>query len=169
MVKRPPKGLLANLWEFPTVEVAPEDSRDARRSAMLRYLSSEIGLSAARSGGVACMERALSVEEPLKHVFSHIDQTLHVQVLAVTREEVAGDGDGRPELRWLDGEQVAAAAVPTQMRKVFRAAEALISHGGKNKGKRNRPSSAEKNDKMSPIMERFLLKRVKREKRSDAS
>ena len=74
---------------------------------------------------------------------------------------------GKPETRWLDDEQVAAAAVPTQMKKVFKAAVAMLSgddnasHGGKNK-KRKRTDSADRRPvKMAPIMERFLFKRQK--------
>ena len=71
MVKRPAKGLLANLWEFPTVEVAHEDSRERRRDAMQEYLFSRIGLA---DIGKKEMAKAVSIESPLKHVFSHIDQ-----------------------------------------------------------------------------------------------
>ena len=70
MVKRPEKGLLANLWEFPTVEVSHEDTRERRREAMREYLTGKIGLAAAD----VRLERALSIGSPLKHVFSHIDQ-----------------------------------------------------------------------------------------------
>ena len=70
MVKRPAKGLLANLWEFPTVEVSHEDTRERRREAMREYLTGKIGLAAAD----VRLERALSIVAPLKHVFSHIDQ-----------------------------------------------------------------------------------------------
>ena len=161
MVKRPPKGLLANLWEFPTVEVSHEDSLERRREAMLEYLAGKLGLAAVRKG--EGLEKAQSLGTPLKHIFSHIDQTLHVEVLQVSQEK----SSGKPETRWLDDEQVAAAAVPTQMKKVFKAAVAMLSgddnasHGGKNK-KRKRTDSADRRPvKMAPIMERFLFKRQK--------
>ena len=72
MVKRPPKGLLANLWEFPTVEVSPQDSREGRREAMREYLSGMVGLDVV--GKKEGMEKVLTIETPLKHIFSHIDQ-----------------------------------------------------------------------------------------------
>lgn len=174
MVKRPAKGLLANLWEFPTVEVSQEDSRERRREAMLEYLSGKIGLAAVRKEG---LEKALSLGTPLKHVFSHIDQTLHVEVLRVPQERSCDGGvAGKPETRWLDDDQLAAAAVPTQMKKVYKAAVAALSgaggvasasqsQGGVSK-KRKRTDSAlgDTKDrrppaKMAKIMERFLLKR----------
>ena len=100
-----------------------------------------------------------------------MSQTLHVEVLRVSQEgpssKVAAGKKQKPETRWLDDEQVVAAAVPTQMKKVFKAAVAALSdadgasasRGGKNeKRKRKRTDSA----KMAPMMERFLIKRQRR-------
>ena len=98
-----------------------------------------------------------------------MSQTLHVEVLRVSQEgpssKVAAGKKQKPETRWLDDEQVVAAAVPTQMKKVFKAAVAALSdadgasasRGGKNE-KRKRTDSA----KMAPMMERFLIKRQRR-------
>ena len=93
-------------------------------------------------------------------------QTLHVEVLRVSQERLCEVAAG-PETRWLDDDEVAAAAVPTQMKKVFKAAVAALSGGGAGAGakergekrkRRDSPGDSSASKKMAPIMERFLLK-----------
>ena len=94
-------------------------------------------------------------------------QTLHVEVLLVSQERLCEVAVARPETRWLDDDEVAAAAVPTQMKKVFKAAVAALSGGGAGAGakergekrkRRDSPGDSSASKKMAPIMERFLLK-----------
>ena len=75
--------------------------------------------------------------------------------------ELCGDVAGKPETRWLDDEEVTAAAVPTQMRKVFKAAVAALSDAtpeSKTKKRKRTDSPGDKKPKMAPMMERFLIK-----------
>ena len=66
LVRRPATGLLAGLWEFPSVVVPAESTVEHRRSAMDDYLSERLGVGASGEQ----VER-LHVGEQV-HVFSHI-------------------------------------------------------------------------------------------------
>ena len=91
-----------------------------------------------------------------------------MEVLRVSQEgpssKVAAGNKQKPETRWLDDEQVVAAAVPTQMKKVFKAAVAALSDGASNasRGGKNEKRKRTGSAKMAPMMERFLIKRQRR-------
>ena len=127
LVQRPSTGLLAKLWEFPTVHVEPTDSAETRRAALMAYIADKLGVVDMARDGPALMAGAVSCGE-LKHVFSHIDQQLHVDALAIPSQELREED--APPRRWLSDEEVGKAAVSTQMKKVFRAA--LAPQGTKN-------------------------------------
>ena len=82
------------------------------------------------------------------------------------QEQLRDVAVARPETRWLDDDEVAAAAVPTQMKKVFKAAVAALSGGAggaKERGeKRKRRDSPGDSRSSKKIMERFLLKGIQR-------
>ena len=82
------------------------------------------------------------------------------------QEQLCDVAVARPETRWLDDDEVAAAAVPTQMKKVFKAAVAALSGGAKERGekrkRRDSPGDSRSSRKMALIMERFLLKGTKK-------
>ena len=96
LVQRPREGLLASLWEFPTVAVDAEASRDACKRALSSYLASAAGIQGVAVGGtaggrpVAAPAAAVGVGGgkgaelemeflgEFEFVFSHIRQTLRV-------------------------------------------------------------------------------------------
>ena len=162
LVQRPASGLLANLWEFPTVHVEPTDSGESRRAALLQYME-QLGVEAVVQDGAALMARAVSCGE-LKHTFSHIDQQLHVDSLCVSTEELGGVAPG-PQRRWLRDDEVRAAAVPTQMKKVFRAAMAQLSPPTSTQTvskKRKASLGGEPTEpKMAAMMQQFLFRTKK--------
>ncbi|MGL4522213.1 MAG: A/G-specific adenine glycosylase [Bacilli bacterium] len=57
--KRPSEGLLANLWEFPNVEV---ENREREKEALIRYCKEQYGVDV----------KIQSVLPSVKHVFSHL-------------------------------------------------------------------------------------------------
>lgn len=155
LVKRPEKGLLAGMWEFPTVE---QDQLQARHKISLlttykqrsessrEYLVETLGLDWIKS----CTDIQRRDLGSVQHLFSHIRKTYHVEWVlvqgqAVDRETKAANspkskqGSSVPETEWLSTEELARAAIPTGINKTFQllqkykeANESLP--GGKRKG-----------------------------------
>ena len=93
--KRPDKGLLAGLWEFPNVS---------------GKLEPEQALEALRQMGIHPKELQRQVER--KHIFTHIQWNLRGYYLQVT--EMAGD------FRWFTEEEIRTqAALPTAFRQFW--------------------------------------------------
>ena len=78
--RRPDGGLLAGLWEFPSVEATPEDSAERIRG-LVEELARERGLS------FEAVASAVEVLPPVVHQFSHLHVTYRPTVLEV------GDAD----------------------------------------------------------------------------
>ncbi|XP_061040287.1 LOW QUALITY PROTEIN: adenine DNA glycosylase [Eubalaena glacialis] len=110
LVQRPNSGLLAGLWEFPSVTAEP--SGQHQRKALLRELQSWVGpLPATRLRHLG----------QVVHTFSHIKLTYQVYGLAL--EEQTPVTIVPPGARWLTREEFHTAAVSTAMKKVFRVYE----------------------------------------------
>ncbi|XP_074190732.1 adenine DNA glycosylase isoform X5 [Rhinolophus sinicus] len=109
LVQRPNSGLLAGLWEFPSVTAAP--SGQCQRKALLQELRSWAGpLPASR----------LQHLGQVVHTFSHIKLTYQVYGLALEGQTPVTTPSGA---RWLTREEFHTAAVSTAMKKVFRVYE----------------------------------------------
>lgn len=109
LVQRPNSGLLAGLWEFPSVTVAP--SGQCQRKALLQELRSWAGPLPASH---------LQHLGQVVHTFSHIKLTYQVYGLALEEQTPVTTPSGA---RWLTREEFHTAAVPTAMKKVFRVYE----------------------------------------------
>ncbi|XP_026964513.1 adenine DNA glycosylase isoform X4 [Sagmatias obliquidens] len=110
LVQRPNSGLLAGLWEFPSVTAEP--SGQHQRKALLQELQSWVGpVPATRLRHLG----------QVVHTFSHIKLTYQVYGLAL--EEQTPVAIVPPGARWLTREEFHTAAVSTAMKKVFRVYE----------------------------------------------
>nr|XP_031540051.1 adenine DNA glycosylase isoform X2 [Vicugna pacos] len=136
LVQRPNSGLLAGLWEFPSVTVEP--SQQHQPKALLQELQSWVGpLPATR----------LQHLGQVVHTFSHIKLTY--QVYSLTLEEQTLVTTSLPGVRWLTREEFHTAAVSTAMKKVFRVYEG--QQPGTCKGsKRSQVSTLSRQKKLSP-------------------
>uniref|UniRef100_A0A8B9TQU1 Adenine DNA glycosylase n=1 Tax=Anas platyrhynchos TaxID=8839 RepID=A0A8B9TQU1_ANAPL len=110
IVQRPSSGLLAGLWEFPSVPLAPGLQQEQQREVLQDHLQAWTGQPVA-AGSLRFMGEVV-------HVFSHIHQTYVVYSLPL-------DGDVTLDLasspsRWVTEEEFRASAVSTAMKKVFR-------------------------------------------------
>ncbi|KAH7044866.1 DNA glycosylase [Linnemannia elongata] len=155
LVKRPEKGLLAGMWEFPTVEQDQLQARHKnsslstykqRSEASREYLIETLGMDWIKS----CTDIQRRDLGNVQHLFSHIRKTYHVEWVlvqgqAADRETKLVDspkskqGSSVPETEWLSTEELATAAIPTGINKTFQllqkfkeANESLT--GGKRKG-----------------------------------
>ncbi|KAM9186671.1 adenine DNA glycosylase isoform 3-T4 [Mergus octosetaceus] len=113
IVQRPSSGLLAGLWEFPSVPLAPGLQQEQQREVLRDHLQAWTGQPVA-AGSLRFMGEVV-------HVFSHIHQTYVVYSLPL-------DGDLTLDLasspsRWVTEEEFCASAVSTAMKKVLRVCE----------------------------------------------
>jgi A/G-specific adenine glycosylase len=73
LVRRPPTGLLAGLWEFPSVLVPADATPVQRRRAMDGFLAQRLGLTRPFvPAGAAHEQEKRSHVGDVVHVFSHI-------------------------------------------------------------------------------------------------
>ncbi|XP_049554771.1 adenine DNA glycosylase isoform X6 [Orcinus orca] len=106
LVQRPNSGLLAGLWEFPSVTAEP--SGQHQRKALLQELQSWVGpVPATRLRHLG----------QVVHTFSHIKLTYQVYGLAL--EEQTPVAIVPPGARWLTREEFHTAAVSTAMKKAL--------------------------------------------------
>ncbi|NXC44490.1 MUTYH glycosylase, partial [Penelope pileata] len=113
MVQRPSTGLLAGLWEFPSLPLAPGLQEEKQREAVADHLQAWTGQPVGA--------QSLCFVGEVVHVFSHIHQTYVVYSLTLDGD-VALDPASSPS-RWVTEEEFHASAVSTAMKKVLKARE----------------------------------------------
>ncbi|XP_061191896.1 adenine DNA glycosylase-like [Saccostrea echinata] len=133
LVQRSQKGLLAGLWEFPSVKMEEDDENS--HHTVHEILQKSCGLLVPPS------TQSMVVGE-VEHIFSHIHQTYIVQSLVVSESEIDSSNIHTENGRWVTREEFSSAAVSTAMKKVLKALE--TSSSGKKKKK---PTDTDKNQK----------------------
>ncbi|XP_075280728.1 adenine DNA glycosylase isoform X1 [Opisthocomus hoazin] len=113
LVQRPSSGLLAGLWEFPSVPLAQGLQEEEQKEALADHLQAWTGRPVAAGG--------LRLIGEVVHIFSHIHQTYVVYSLPLDGD-VALDPALSPS-RWVTEEEFHASAVSTAMKKVLKACE----------------------------------------------
>ncbi|NXS97555.1 MUTYH glycosylase, partial [Jacana jacana] len=109
IVQRPSSGLLAGLWEFPSLLLAQDLQEEKQREVLADHLRAWTGWPVAAGG--------LQFIGEVVHIFSHIHQTYVVYSL-----HLDGDVTLDPTLfpsRWVTEEEFHASAVSTAMKKVL--------------------------------------------------
>uniref|UniRef100_A0A8C3FI43 Adenine DNA glycosylase n=1 Tax=Chrysemys picta bellii TaxID=8478 RepID=A0A8C3FI43_CHRPI len=109
-------GLLAGLWEFPSLALGPGLKEKQQREALLAHVQAWAGEAVARG-------RLRHVGE-VGHVFSHIHQTYVVYSLLLGGDPEAASGGRdeeleRPAFRWVTQAEFQKSAVSTAMKKVL--------------------------------------------------
>ncbi|KAH6766117.1 HhH-GPD base excision DNA repair family protein [Perilla frutescens var. hirtella] len=79
LVKRPDEGLLAGLWEFPSVLLEGEADLTSRRKAINSFLKQSFGLDMKKSCKVVLREEV----GVYVHIFSHIRLKMYVELLVL--------------------------------------------------------------------------------------
>ncbi|NXO60549.1 MUTYH glycosylase, partial [Aramus guarauna] len=108
IVQRPSSGLLAGLWEFPSLPLAQSLQEEKQRELLADHLRAWTGWPVVAEG--------LQLIGEVVHIFSHIHQTYVVYSLPLD-----GDVTLDPALspsRWVTEEEFHASAVSTAMKKV---------------------------------------------------
>ncbi|CAN2391524.1 purine-specific mismatch base pair DNA N-glycosylase activity, partial [Pristimantis euphronides] len=106
LLQRPQKGLLAGMWEFPSMLLDKASTTKGREDVLCSRLQEVTGCEV--------LVKDLHFVGEVSHLFSHIHQTYLVYFLHHTSHKAAE----QPALRWVTRSQFLESAVPTAMRKV---------------------------------------------------
>ncbi|XP_061744133.1 adenine DNA glycosylase [Nerophis ophidion] len=117
LTRRPNKGLLAGLWEFPSRLLQEEKSEEEHKGALCADLSSLLGVQVIGS--------SLNYVGEVVHVFSHIHQTYVVHTLCLRD---AGAPTQTENAQWLSRSALQEAAVPTGVKKVVNLCDLQKKH-----------------------------------------
>ncbi|WP_070121093.1 A/G-specific adenine glycosylase [Bacillus marinisedimentorum] len=103
--KRPAKGLLANLWEFPNHETQP--SEVIQQEQLTSYLIDDYGVEPG----------ALEYKTAIKHVFSHL--VWHISVYEGTSAE--GVLKEAADAKWVSRQDITNFPFPVSHQKIMKA------------------------------------------------
>ncbi|XP_066482293.1 adenine DNA glycosylase [Tiliqua scincoides] len=115
IVQRPSTGLLAGLWEFPSLLLEPGQEKQ-QKVVLADHLQSWVGSDVAA--------KHLQYVGEVLHIFSHIRQTYLIYFLNLDKDD--GSWDMKVELpasRWVTKTEFQKSAISTAMKKILKAYE----------------------------------------------
>lgn len=120
--KRPEKGLLAGLWEFPSYILPPtnDSTLKTRKQDAARYISKLMGISipTAKTSQASCMKHVGELGS-VPWLFSHIKLTMHVHLFELDTADIPDNFASNPVIqsRWSDA--IDDESMGTGMRKCW--------------------------------------------------
>ncbi|KAK4750846.1 hypothetical protein SAY87_004328 [Trapa incisa] len=118
IVKRPEEGLLAGLWEFPSIEVAKEDDSSQRRKAVDSFLKQFFGFDPRKCNIVLREDIGEFV-----HIFTHISLNIYVELLVVQLKDkthfLRKQTEKNTSWKLVDCEALASMGLTSSVRKVY--------------------------------------------------
>lgn len=115
--KRPDTGLLAGLWEFPSLELQSLDTKyEDRINQSTQYLKAKY---------------QLELNQPSRHdlgnvvhLFSHIRKVYHIEWIQYQHCQDANDMDiDDKEVKWVTLSELKASPIPTGLKKALKLLE----------------------------------------------
>ncbi|NXS14758.1 MUTYH glycosylase, partial [Neodrepanis coruscans] len=110
IVQRPSSGLLAGLWEFPSLPLSQDLQEKEEREVLADHLQAWMGQPVTAKG--------LRFIGEVTHIFSHIHQTYVVYSLPLDGDVTLAPASSPS--RWVTEEEFHASAVSTAMKKVLK-------------------------------------------------
>ncbi|KAI8981886.1 DNA glycosylase [Mycotypha africana] len=126
--KRPKTGLLAGLWEFPTLELNTLDTTYAERKVKAStFLRNRYGLNLEEEG----LEVNRYDLGNVVHLFSHIRKVYHIEWIQfrnpvdenVTIDTVKQTTDALTDIKWVTMAELKVSAIPTGLKKAIKLLE----------------------------------------------
>ncbi|CAL1283865.1 unnamed protein product [Larinioides sclopetarius] len=144
MVRRPEKGLLAGLWEFPCA-ILPDEATSKSKSSILESTVKELGVPSS----VLSSKKFIG---EVVHLFSHIHTTYSVEHLVL--DSSLKIKSSKKEVMWITLEEIKTAAVSTAMKKVLALVKKSETKPAKQVANKKRKRSPE-NHKQTSIKSFF--------------
>ncbi|KAM4722941.1 adenine DNA glycosylase [Rhinophrynus dorsalis] len=140
IVQRPSSGLLAGMWEFPSMLLDKELTVKDREHSLCRHLQELTGHKV--------LKKELQYAGEVVHIFSHIHQTYLVYFLSSSLTEsssIKEEATEHPASRWVTKKQFMDSAVPTAMKKIMKLCESRTA------GNSNKKMSRKRKSDMAPV------------------
>lgn len=147
--KRGSDGLLANLWQFPTLELDTGHFPPNTIQLLLNHLRDNepsivdaIGFSNADWNNVK-----MTQNDKVKHIFTHINQEIDVWSIHLKNDHIQSNilnssgVDVESTVKWINEEEFTSEALPTMVRKIY------ASSNGQENPKRKASKTPEKTTK----------------------
>uniref|UniRef100_A0A7N0UBM7 Adenine DNA glycosylase n=1 Tax=Kalanchoe fedtschenkoi TaxID=63787 RepID=A0A7N0UBM7_KALFE len=120
LIRRPDEGLLAGLWEFPSIPVDENASLAAKRKAVDHFLKKSFNLVI----GKTCVEVLREDVGEYIHIFSHIRLKLFVELLVLHLKDgmnVLSANQDQDAMTWkcVDGKALSSMGLTSSVRKVY--------------------------------------------------
>ncbi|XP_034565053.1 adenine DNA glycosylase isoform X2 [Notolabrus celidotus] len=151
LTQRPNKGLLAGLWEFPSLLLEEKNSDVKQKRALCAEIS--------RILGTKLTESLLQYVGEVVHIFSHIHQTYMVHSVCLRDSDAQMQNENA---QWLTRTALQEAAVSTGVKKIVKLCDSVV--GAKEQtskdGKRKKLTD-KKNDKKQPTPKKPKLDAAK--------
>ncbi len=118
--KRPEKGLLAGMWEFPshTLPDSNDSTTKQRKQQAAAFAASLLGAGAGGARGKAGLKHVGELGS-VPWLFSHLKLTMHVHLFTLDGEGSSGAESAVPRRRWASSEDVESETMGTGMRKCW--------------------------------------------------
>nr|XP_045601509.1 adenine DNA glycosylase-like [Procambarus clarkii] len=126
LVQRPKTGLLANLWEFPSIPLAQSDDPDEE---VITQLVNQFGVPHSSASSRTFISDVI-------HIFSHIRQTYKVFKISACDQRKVTWPSRYQDGQWMTKEEFLTSATSTAMKKVFKSLELSCEPKCKNKKKK---------------------------------
>ncbi|KAI9499538.1 NUDIX domain-containing protein, partial [Zychaea mexicana] len=111
--KRPDTGLLAGLWEFPSLELGSLTTTYNERAVKASdYLCERYDLDITAKGAVSQRQDLGNVV----HLFSHIRKVYHVEWIHVSEGTVVDD---KEQVKWVTSDELKTSPIPTGLKKAL--------------------------------------------------
>ncbi|CAA7027895.1 unnamed protein product [Microthlaspi erraticum] len=127
LLKRPEEGLLAGLWEFPSVILDEEADSETRRDAIDVYLKETFHVEPKKTCTVVSRKEL----GEFVHIFTHIRRKIYVELLVLQLTEGDTDDDlfkdeAKENLTWkcVDSDVLSTMGLTSAVRKVYSMVEA---------------------------------------------
>ncbi|XP_065812400.1 adenine DNA glycosylase [Labrus bergylta] len=116
LTQRPNKGLLAGLWEFPSLLLDDKSSEVKHKRALCAEISTLVGINLSESN-FKCVGEVV-------HIFSHIHQTYVVHSLSLKDRDTQTPTEST---QWLTKSALQEAAVSTGVKKIVKLCDSVDS------------------------------------------
>lgn len=134
LVRRPPTGLLAGQWEFPSICVESRQEGQTKPSTpgpaeRRKALTEHLEVTVDTKGDVLSIShhsRKLVNSKPLEHIFSHVKHNMWIETASVPTEMAAREWNTKSgtKVRWMRESDMKDVGITSGVRKILKTVKA---------------------------------------------